>query len=257
MMFFQDLLLNLFSARSSVVVESQIWFWRPSRARRPLEHSMAAAKLSFAQDTPQGHSQAPIQKSRFHFSKIMVPLCAARALNASTNRYAFCSRGPAGSVRAAIVSGPVPSAQVFLSPRESSKIFRLPIFCFQETGGKSRFRLIYHFLDLQGPQAPWPGCLRRKAGSATDCPDDCRHFGVFHVTMKFSWIMGTEKIKNIFSCRKHITRFPVGNKFIRHLEPCQINYLWPGVWPNLMSRSTNSWKIWSRVVRTHEKFGVA
>ena len=191
---FQDLLLNLFSARSSVVVESQIWFWRPSRARTPLGHSMAAAKLCFAQDTPQGHSQAPIQKSRFHFSQIDVPLAATREVSGTTNRYAFCSRGPAGSVRAAIVSGPVPSAQVFLSPRESSKIFRLPIFCFQETGEKSRFRLIYHFLDLQGPQAPWPGCLRRKVGSATDCPDDCRHFGVFHVTMKFSWIMGTEKI---------------------------------------------------------------
>ena len=88
---FQDLLLNSFSARSSVVVESQIWFWRPSRARTPLGHSMAAAKLCFAQDTPQGHSQAPIQKSRFHFSQIMVPLGAARALIASTNRYAFCS----------------------------------------------------------------------------------------------------------------------------------------------------------------------
>ena len=39
--------------------------------------------------------------------------------------------------------------------------------------------------------------------------------------------MGTEIFKKVYPCRKHIKRFPVGKKVIRHLEPCQINYLRP------------------------------
>ena len=144
---------------------------------------MAAAKLSFAQDTPQGQSQAPIQKSRFHFFYMMVPPSASRAFLARTNRYAFCFRGRADSVRAAILPGPVPSAQGFLAPEESLKIFRFPIFGFPQTGGKCRFRLIWLFLDLRGRQTPWQRRLRANPVSATDSPNNCGHFDMFHVTM--------------------------------------------------------------------------
>ena len=40
--------------------------------------------------------------------------------------------------------------------------------------------------------------------------------------------VNTEIFKKIYPCRKHKKHFPVGENFIRHREPCQINYLWPG-----------------------------
>ena len=130
-----------------------------------------------------------------------------------------------GPARAAILSGPVPSAQGFLAPTESPKIFWSPIFGFPETLEKGVSRLNLHFVGLPRSQKQGRRCRQTNPLCATDSPDDCRHFDVFHVTIEFPRIMGTEIFKKIYPCRKHKKRFPVDEKFIRHREPCQINYL--------------------------------
>ena len=137
---------------------------------------MPDEKLSFRFRRRRTHKHAFEPKSRFHFFRWTV----------STNRYAFGFWGPIGPARAAILPGSLPDVQGFLALQESQKIFRLPIFGFPETSEKGGLRLILHFWDFQRPQRQGRRCWQTKLICATDCPDDCRHFHVFHVTIKIS-----------------------------------------------------------------------
>ena len=112
----------------------------------------------------------------------------------------------------------------FWLPQNHQKYFG-PIFGFPGTLEKGVLRLNLHFVGLPRSQKQGRRCRQTNPLCATDSPEDCRHFDVFHVTIEFPRIMGTEIFKKIYPCRKHKKRFPVDEKFIRHREPCQINYL--------------------------------
>ena len=153
---------------------------------------MPDGKLSFRYRRRRPHKHAWKPKSQLHFFKIDATPAASRELRASKNRYAFCFWSPVGPARAAILSRPVPSAQGFLALTESPKIFWSPILGFPETLEKGASRLNLHFVGLPRSQKQGRLCRQTNPLCATDSPVDCRHFDVFHVTIEFPRIMGTE-----------------------------------------------------------------
>ena len=95
-----------------------------------------------------------------------------------------------------------------------------------------------HFVGLPRSQKQGRRCRQTNPLCATDSPDDCRHFDVFHVTIEFPRIMGTEIFKKIypqktqktFSCRRKIHPTPgtLSNQLSVTWETRRENWNLPG-----------------------------